>query len=210
MMKKTSLIYKLLILIVTGISLYINLKYLTFRKGIAYFTIQSNLFCFIFYLVSFILFIFKKLKKGDTYYLLKGMATMAITLTMVIYYFVIATHGITGYEGHNIECIFAHLIVPGLIMLDYVIFGEKGHLKKNYPFIWSLFLLIYTAFSNLYVMLGGTYINGKEFAYFFMDSSKYGTSGVMINSLILYVSFVVFGIIVYYLDNKASKQRKIV
>lgn len=205
MKNKLSLIYKILILIVTGIGLFLNFKFLTFKTAIAYFTIQSNLLCFIFYLICLILYIFKKLKKNEFYYIMKGMATMAITLTMVVYYGVINTHGVTGYEGHLIECLFVHLFTPLLVIFDYIIFDEKGNLKLSYPFIWSSLLIIYVLFSELYSKLGNIYVNGKKYAYFFLDTVKYGESGVIINLLLILVSFIVFGLVVSCIDERLKK-----
>ncbi len=79
-MKKLSLIYKLLIIVISGFGLYLNFKFLGIKTGLLYFTIISNLACFMFYLVAFILFILKRLKKNDTYYITKGLVTISIPL----------------------------------------------------------------------------------------------------------------------------------
>ena len=50
MKEKISLIYKILIVIVSAIALYLNFKLYSFRQGILYFTNLSNLLCFIFFL----------------------------------------------------------------------------------------------------------------------------------------------------------------
>ena len=205
-MKKLSLIYKLLIIVISGFGLYLNFKFLGIKTGLLYFTIISNLACFIFYLVAFILFILKRLKKNDTYYITKGLVTISITLTMILYNFVLVPHGNTGYEGHSFECMFVHLLTPGLIILDYVIFGEKGHLKKIYPVIWSLFLIIYTVFTGIYIVLGGTFFKQVHIPYYFMNASELGTERVIMNLIAIYVCFMSYGFLVQKLDEVVGRE----
>lgn len=134
---------------------------------------------------------------------------MAITITMLIYQVVIATSGtMDDYVGHELACTFVHFIVPILVMSDYVIFGEKGNLKKNYPYIWSLTLISYVIFDIIYVLQGGTFSDGSIYPYFYMDAEKYGLLRVMFNCFIIYALFILYGIIVQTLDNKLAKIKK--
>ena len=136
----------------------------------------------------------------------KGMVTMSITITMFVYQLLIATNGgVPGYENLMVACIFVNLFVPLMIIFDYIIFGEKGNLKKEYPFIWSLVLVAYVLFEVIYVALGGTFIGGTTYPYFYMDVDKYGIIGVCINCLVVYIFFVVYGFVVQILDSKLSK-----
>lgn len=63
MKEKISLIYKILIVVVSGIGLYLNFKLYSFKTAILYFTNLSNILVFVFYLVGLILYFTKKLKK---------------------------------------------------------------------------------------------------------------------------------------------------
>ena len=65
MKKKVDLLFKAIIVLVSGIGLFLNFKLLTIRDSIIYFTIQSNLLSFIFYLITVILMLTKKLKKNN-------------------------------------------------------------------------------------------------------------------------------------------------
>lgn len=208
MKKNISLIYKILIVIMSFIGLYLNFKISSFRENIVYFTIQSNLLCFIFYLVIVILKLTNKLKKSDLYYITKGMVTMSITLTMLVYQMVLSTSGTMDvYENNILACNFVHLIVPLMVILDYVIFGEKGHLKKNYPFIWSIVLVLYIMFLIIYILLGGTFMDGNKYPYYFMNIEQLGLFRVFISNLVLYVFFILCGLFVQKLDNYFSKSR---
>ena len=205
-MAKISLLYKLLIVIVTGIGLYLNFKFITFQNGIVYFTIQSNLLCFMFYLVWVMLLVFHKQKPDDKYYMVKGLVTTSITLTMVIYNILLATGNINAYDGHLIECIFVHYLVPLMIICDYFVFEEKGHVKYSYPLIWSIGLIFYGIFYIVYVTHGGDFVEGN-YAYSFLNVDKFGLIGVVANCLIIYMCFVLFGYIVLYFDNKKGRMK---
>ena len=208
MKNKLSLFYKILIVVVSSIALCLNFKVIPFKQNILYFTIQSNLLCFIFYLVIVILKMLKKEKKNNFYYIIKGMVTMAITITMVVFQMVIATNSLGIYENHLFECYLVHIVVPLLVIFDYIIFGEKGNLKKSYPFIWSLILVFYTIFTSVYAFLGGKFIDGTSYPYFYMNIDKYGILRVSINCVIVYICFVVYGMIIQKLDNKLATESK--
>lgn len=209
MKEKLSLLLKIIIVIVSGIGLYLNFKLLTVKGSIIYFTIQSNLLCFLFFSITVILTIFKKLKKNDFYYISKGMVTMAITITMFVYQLLLSSDGGMGaYTGHALECNFVHIFVPVLVIADYIIFGEKGNLKKHYPFIWSLILVAYLLFNIIYVACGGRFAGGVTYPYFYMDTTTYGLFGVLMNCLVVYIFFVGYGFIVQFLDNKLGKRVK--
>lgn len=204
-----SLLFKIVIVIMSGIGLYLNFKLLSFSKGIIYFTIQSNLLCFIFFAVITILDIIGKLKKNNWYYIVKGMVTMAITITMFVYQVLLSSSdGVGAYMGHMLECNFVHLYVPLLVIFDYILFGEKGHLKKEYPFYWSFILVAYLVFNFIYVFLGGTFEGGTKYPYSYMDIDRLGLLNVSINCLMIYIFFIGYGTIVQKLDNILAAKRK--
>ena len=210
MKEKLSLLFKILIVIVCGTGIFLNIKLLSFEDSIIYFTIQSNLACFIFYLFIVLLMITKSLKKNDLYYISKGMVTMAITVTMVVYQIAICPNGgVPIYNIHPLECNFVHIFTPILIILDYIIFGEKGNLKKSYPFIWSLALIGYQVFDLVYISLGGRFMDGTKYPYFYMNTEEFGILGVLFNCLLIYAFFVGYGYIVQSLDNMLAKKKKL-
>ena len=203
-----TLIYRMIIVIVSGIGLYLNFKFETVRMGILYFTNISNLMCFLYFLGVVIAMITHKLKKNDFYYMSKGMVTMSITLTYVIYNLLLSNSGtVSIFDNHELETNIVHIIVPLLVIFDYVIFGTKGHLKKNYPYIWSSILIVYQIFIAIYSGLGGRFLNGDKYPYFYMDASKYGLRNVLISSLIILVFYIGYGSIIQTLDNKLAEVR---
>jgi len=208
MKEKLQFFYRVLLVIVTTIALYLNFKLYGIGKGIVYFTNISNLCCLIYFFILIIMTLFNKVKKGEMYYIIKGMVTMAITITMFMYNLVLsANDGMGAFTGHQLECNLVHLVVPLMVILDYIIFGEKGNLKKEYPIIWSSILIGYQFFLLFYILLGGNFINGDSYPYEYMDVSKYGTMGVMRNLLLIYIFFIGYGTIVQKIDNWLGKKK---
>lgn len=206
MKEKLSLLYKIIIVIVCGFGIYLNFKAFTVGGAIIYYTVQSNVMCFIFYLVTVILKIAGKLKKNSNYYILKGMVTMAITVTMVVFQFVITDSGMTAYAGNELASIMAHIVVPLLVMSDYVIFGEKGNLKRNYPFIWSATLVFYVIFDFVYVALGGRFGDGSIYPYLYMNVEVNGLLKVIISCITIFILFIGYGTIIQTIDQKLGKK----
>jgi len=201
--RNIALLYRIVILIVTGFALYLNFRLLGFKTGILYFTNLSNLLCFVYFLILVIMMILKKDNDSDLHYIVKGMVTMAITLTMFVYNFVLASDS-NAFKNHMLECNLVHLVVPLFVIFDYIIFGVKGNLKKTYPFIWTAVLFVYEIFIMIYIFLGGTFANGDKYPYFYMDVTKYGMLGVILNSFIILVLYIIYGELIQVLDNKVG------
>lgn len=206
MKEKLSLLYKIIIVIACGFGIYLNFKAFTVGGAIIYYTVQSNVMCFIFYFITIILKLTGKLKKNSIYYILKGMITMAITVTMIVFQFVITDSGMTAYAGNELASIMAHIVVPLLVMSDYVIFGEKGNLKRNYPFIWSATLVFYVIFDFVYVALGGRFSDGSIYPYLYMNVEVNGLLKVVISCITIFVLFIGYGTIIQTIDQKLGKK----
>lgn len=199
--RKIALVYRIIIVAVTAIALFLNFRLFTFRIGILYFTNISNLLCLIYFSILVILMFLQKERNDRFHYIVKGMITMSITLTMFVYNFIlIGEKGV--FENHMLECNLVHVVVPLLVIFDYIIFGEKGHLKKSYPFIWTGILFLYQIFIIIYTMLSGTFVNGARYPYFYMDVARFGIIGVVCNTLIILFLYILYGMLVHFFDNK--------
>lgn len=204
--RNIALIYRIVIVVVSAVALFLNFKLFTFKIGILYFTNFSNLLCLLYFSALVICMILKKERNDDLHYIIKGMVTMAITLTMFLYYFILNSNAV-AFKNHMLECNLVHLVVPLLVIFDYIIFGIKGNLKKNYPFIWSGILFVYQIIITIYMFLGGTFVDGSKFPYFYMDTSRYGFWGVCLNILIILVLYVAYGKFIQILDNKLENKK---
>lgn len=204
-----ALIYRIIIVIISFIALFLNYKFETFRIGILYFTNISNSLCFLYYLYIVIMTLKKKLKKNNFYYNTKGMMTIYMLMTMLIYNILLSsTDGMTVFKDHQLETLLVHLIVPLLTIFDYILFGTKGKLKKNYPYLWSIPLILYQVIITIYSILGGRFANNAKYPYFYMDTSKFGIKGVLINIFLILIIFIIFGNIIQIIDNKIALKKE--
>lgn len=200
-----AIINKLLILLFCGTGLFLNFKILGFTNSFLYFTTLSNVFCFIFYLITLLLRLFKKLNKNDIYYILKGLMTLSITLTMIIYYLLYFAGKIPNFYGHYFISPLLHLITPMLVIIDYVVYGSKGNSNKKLPFAWSILLIVYTLVVIIYSLSGGTF-NGDKYPYDFMNIEKYGVTKVIIINIFLYLLFIAYGFFIQRIDRRIRKK----
>lgn len=218
MNKRTvSIIYRLLVItsLLTGIILNFT-NTISIRVLISYYTMQSNIIC----LIAFILFGVKDLKrynvpKSNWYYVMKGMVTIAILVTAIMYLttllpnefpmYMISSKGMTGKKLGNL---LVHVISPILVLLDYVLIDEKGRFKFFYPFIWLLIPVGYVCF--VYSGLGRFYSIGgsRKFGYFFLDYQKIGRQVVITWILGIAIGIVIVGYIFIWLDRKLVKHEQ--
>lgn len=206
MKKRLSFLWKLLIIVVTGIGLYLNFKFIGFKLSLAYFTILSNIFCFIFYLIDIL---FNNLKKKKSfYYKIKGTMIMSITITMIIYTFLAITNNIVAYNNHLIECMFVHYLTPILVLLEYFLYEKKGNIKWYYPFIWSVVLPLYWLFIHLKKIQGFSFLANTKYPYIFMDYEKYGAEKVFVNLFVIYIVFLICGMFFKKIDRFMAKGEK--
>jgi len=204
MKNKLSLIYKIIITILSGVGLYLNFKIFSAKGALIYYTVQSTLLCFLFYLSTVFLSVIGKLKYNSLYYIFKGMTTMALLITMVVYQLFLSNT--KAYVGHEMTSMLVHLIIPLLVIVDYFIFGQKGNLKKSHPYIWSLSLVFYLMFYVVYAIMGGKFNNQSNYPYFFLNIEEYGFVGVCINCIIIYGLFLIVGNFIQVLDQKLKKK----
>lgn len=200
-----SLIYKLLIVVVSAVGLILNFRIAPIHKIIFYFTILSNMGVFLFYLISIILKLTNKLKTNNLYYYIKGMICINIILTMIV--FNVFLHDMKLYEGNMLACYFVHILTPLLVVLDYFLFQEKGNLNSKYKYAlgWTGTLIIYAGICVIYSSLGGLFLDGSKYPYFFMNVEEYGISGVILRCGVIMALYILFSLACIWLDKKISK-----
>lgn len=199
-----SLLYKIIILIVSLFVVSFNLGLYGIKTGIIYFTNLSALAVFIFYFISFILYLTNRLKKTEIYYVFKGSVTMAITLTFFVYLFVLS--GNMNLENHIFSNTLSHIVLPLLVMSDYVFFAEKGNLQMKFVFTWGIPLLLYQLFVFVYSFMGGTF-SGSKYPYPYMDVEKFGIIGVLLNCVVIFIFFIGYGTLIQSIDNYIAKKK---
>lgn len=168
----------------------------------SYFTIQSNVMCLI--------VLFWNLRKEPPA-LLRGLAVVCITLTFLIYHFMIRPADLTLSNLNNLKNIatsFAHYLVPVCFWADYLLFAPKGLMRVSYPFKWLCYPLLYLGYIMLiYKPLGGTFIVEGQLCkvpYFFLDIELMGPGGVAVWCVAIGAGFLILSYLFLLLDKLLS------
>ena len=173
------------------------------KELFSYFTIQSNVMCLI--------LLFWNLRREPPA-LFRGLATVCITLTFLVYNFMLRPDSLTIYNLGNIKNMattFAHYLVPACIWIDYLLFSQKGLMQVSYPFKWLCYPLLYLAYIlMIYKPMGGTFIVEGELCnvpYFFLDIEVLGTGGVALWCIVLAAGFLAISYLFLLLDKLLSR-----
>ncbi|MDR1157537.1 MAG: Pr6Pr family membrane protein [Oscillospiraceae bacterium] len=179
---------------------------------IKYYTVQSNLLCLVFLTVSVIQAIVQ-MKRGGLYGAVtymprcKGAVVIAITLTLLVYQFMLTDTPFSMTEG-GAGNFFVHFLTPVLMILDWLLFDEKGHYRVSDPLWWTVIPLCYLAYALVAAPIGVTYIGGSRYPYFFLDIDVIGVTGVVRYVLMITVVFLVLGYLIFGLDKWMGRQAK--
>ena len=101
-----------------------------------------------------------------------------------------------------------HTVSPTLVLLDYVLFDEKGHFKLFYPILWLIQPLNYVVYVYTYSNLGGSFYNiggSRRFAYFFLDYKKLGYLEVLKWLIVIILGILIISELLVVLDKIFKK-----
>lgn len=189
----------------TGLILNFNL----FKNpvGILYYTIFSNLLCFVFYLYSLIKKIKFNFKVTDTYISIKGLVLVSLICTFMIYnFFMIPTGQVSAYDGNFIVSCFVHIITPILVVADCIIKGKTKMLKYKdlllYLFVMTTYGLVVVGYQHL----GGKFLDGLNYPYFNFNIDKYGLTACTIINIFIVVIYELIGLTVIAINRNVIKK----
>lgn len=177
-----------------------------------YYTILSNILCFIYFSVLVI----AQRKKENA--LIRGAVTMCIAVTGLVYHFML--NGFMGtavgagvpITALSVSNILVHYAVPLLVILDYFLFVPKGQYKAMYPLAWLVLPYAYFAFAMVraevstrtFTGFGGT----SRYPYPFLDVDLYGWDKVILIVLAVTVAFITLGYLSFVFDRLLGKKHK--
>jgi len=216
--KKISLCYKALVWVSLLLGIVLNLAHTTSVTALlSYYTLQSNILC----LVAFSIFIFMELRKrqykNNIYYLIKGAIIITISITAIVYRIALAP---VGFEMDSLQHavsnkVFANFLVhtlsPILVIIDYFLFDKKGKFKRYYPLIWIIIPSNYALYVYTYSAHGGEFFNiggSRHFAYFFLDYTKLGISGVAKWMIVIFLGILAISYVFVCIDRKLAQLKR--
>ncbi|MGN0572196.1 MAG: Pr6Pr family membrane protein [Candidatus Fimenecus sp.] len=175
---------------------------------ICYYTILSNLLCFVYFAV---LLVTQRKKENP---LLKGSITMCIVATGLVYHLLLngtmeanaASVSSVLYAGN----LLVHTVVPIMVVLDYFLFFPKGQYKSLYPIAWLVLPYLYFGFILLRAEVSDSLFSGfggtkSRYPYPFLDVDLYGWDKVLLIVLGITVAFLALGYIAFVIDKLLGK-----
>lgn len=165
-----------------------------------FFTIQSNLIVFVWYIIS----LYTHYTNRTSKYLkpvYKGAMTSYITLTFLVFLTILEPiYQPTGL--HLISSVLLHYVVPFLVIVDWVLFEETKSYQYRFIFLWLTYPLGYMVYGLLIALIFEKYL------YPFFNISQFG---FLIIPFILVLTLVYFIISYTYivLNKRMHKRRKV-
>ncbi len=211
------IIYRIFFLMICGYGLYLNsgLSDGVFQPQMfLYYTILSNLVCFIFIGGCLV----KNLREFHTWSPMgihtilprvKGSITMCITVTFIIYHFILAPTAFImspDYSLYSMRDIIVHYVVPFMMIFDWILLDKKGLYRITEPLLWIGLPYVYLIFALVRGYFGGSITpGGSKYPYFFLDIEKVGSAGVIKYTLGLTAFFIILGYLILGIDKVLDK-----
>ena len=213
--KIISICYKVFTIFSLISGIFLNLSNTSsVRALMSYYTLQSNVICLIAFMIILILELLNKQYQTDIYYLIKGGLVITIAITAIIYHIALAPGGFqmdalqNSINNKQLANFLVHTVSPILVLLDYVLFDEKGHFKLFYPILWLIQPLNYVVYVYTYSNLGGSFYNiggSRRFAYFFLDYKKLGYLEVLKWLIVIILGILIISELLVVLDKIFKK-----
>lgn len=167
-----------------------------------YFTNISNLLCMVYFLIDVVFLFAVKKRDGSVSWCpaLKGVAMMGITVTWLVAHFMLGSF--TMGPSLRVSIRLVHYVVPIMTILDWLLFDQKGHIKRSAPLLWTVFPLGYFA-----AIMGLAYF-GKGvpfYPYPFMNVEKLGLPRVLITVALMLAFFIALGYLFVLIDRLLEK-----
>ncbi len=189
-------------------------------SSLNYYTILSNILCVVYFSLRLVYdnrpAVDSKFRNFIESPVTKYCVTMCITLTFLVYHFLLHNSWAGDGGGINLFHIgnyIVHYIIPLMTIIDFLVFDRRNsELRWYVPFVWMVVPLVYFIYILLRAPLFGNIgTTSSPYPYPFIDFTIQPVSGVMLNIAGIIVVFIVIGYIllgINYLINKRVTTNK--
>ncbi len=145
------------------------------RHVFMFFTIQSNIAMAIISAIGFC-FLAQNRPVSKLWYGIKFVGTVSITLTGVVFCFVLAPT--LGADAWNIQNTLTHVIVPVLSVVDFFVISPVAKLKKTSTLYVMIPPMLYAIYAAIGYVKNWQFAEGVNYPYFFLNwGSEAGAFG---------------------------------
>lgn len=219
--KSISIVLKIIVIVsvIVGVLLSAGAGRRSFMGGsvvFMYFTIQSNIAIAVVCIAGLCILLRKK-TYGAVWYTVKLVMTVSITLTGVVFGFVLAPT--LGKNAWNIQNILTHVVVPVAAVIDFFVVAGPVRLRMKSALFVIIPPLLYAIYAGIGYIQNWEFSTGKNYPYFFLnwgspagafgftDGLPYMGSAWWILALLIFLIAVGFGYIA--LANKICKKSNV-
>ncbi len=135
-----------------------------------------------------------------------GYPLMSIIVTMLIY-LVVLTPTVPADELFTLEDTLVHVVVPVLMILDWLLFTPKGHQRWYDPLLWALPPYAYLAWAFLHHALGGDF-SGRPYPYPFMNVDRIGWDGFFLYVVVLTLGLEIVAYLIHAVDRLLGRRAR--
>ncbi|KXT76187.1 Pr6Pr family membrane protein [Streptococcus sp. DD12] len=199
--------YRIFLTLIASCGLYLQIS----QSGpgmLLYYTVFSNLlvWCFLIYLI------WRDLKKRSDNRLLlrqKGLVTLAIGITFVVYHFLLSPY-VKPADFWTLRNLSVHYLVPIGFILDTLILDRTKSYRFYDPFVWTLVPLAYFAFALFNGLVLKWPVPGTKaspFPYWFIDLNHTAPQKVLSFVLIIFFGYLFSGYLLLFIKIFFGKKR---
>ncbi len=212
------IIFRFVLLMMCAISLVLHFKIddeIFNSEEFSYFTVQSNIFCFVMITVLVLRELHGKSLTTSVIVYFHGMATAAILSTAYIYHFFESVNKYSLEQNGIISIpamdLFGHYVVPLLFVTDWFLFRPKGLVQRNYIFKWLAFPIVYLLcfLSRCTFNEETAFRKVEKFPYYFLDYETLGPVNFGKYIFIITLIMLTINTILYTLDYIFAMHKKI-
>lgn len=131
-----------------------------------YFTIQSNIAVALISLIGCCLMLTKK-KVGEAWHVIQFVGAVAITLTGVVFGFVLAPT--LGVNAWNVQNTLTHVVVPIAAVADFLIVAYGEDIRKKNVIYVMIPPVLYAIYAAIGYVRGWDFALGINYPYFFLN-----------------------------------------
>ena len=131
-----------------------------------YFTIQSNIAVALISLIGCCLMLTKK-KVGEAWHVIQFVGAVAITLTGVVFGFVLAPT--LGVNAWNVQNTLTHVVVPIAAVADFLIVAYGEDIRKKNVIYVIIPPVLYAIYAAIGYVRGWDFALGINYPYFFLN-----------------------------------------
>jgi hypothetical protein len=202
-----SLIYKAAIVLAVIIGVLLQCEVGTSNFSLSSFRMFATLsncavaIFFVVYIAKCLIAGHNQLGKAIKYF--KFLITLSIMLTGLVAHFML--QGLFDNMASEIKAglTLLHYVVPIAIVLDWIIFDEKGKTEFAMPFFAAAFPILYVFIT----MIAAPFMpSASRYPYPFLNADTLGMPSVALNIALLSIAFLAVGFLAVWLDHKLGKR----